>query len=150
MTRLTIHTDGSCYHKDGRMGLGIAWFEDDELNPCHTKGINKHQKVGTNNEAEYLAVINALLDLKREGHDAEEVLIVSDSELVINQINNIYVVRDPKLQQLHHEVNKLLSDFQKDWISFAWCPRTHPRQKVVDKISKQVNPYFIHKKKFGY
>lgn len=150
MNKLTIHCDGSSYHKDGRMGLGIAWFEDDNLEPCYIKGINKHQKLGTSNEAEYLAIINALIELKRKDHNAEEVLIVSDSELVINQLNNIYVVRDPKLQQLYQEVYKLLSDFQTDWISFAWCPRTHPRQKVVDKISKQVNPYFIHKKKFGY
>ena len=149
MSKLYIHTDGSCYHKDGRMGLGMACFLDDSLKPFYTKGINKHQKLGTNNEAEYLAVINALIELNRVRYDADEIFIYTDSQLVVNQINGVYLIKEDRLQQLCTEVHRLLKD-NPIKITFIWCPRQNPRQKIADKLSKKANPYFIHKKKPGY
>lgn len=149
MSNLTIHCDGSCYHKDGRMGLGFAFFEDDDPVPIFSKGINKHEKLGTNNEAEYLAVINALHELCRPSIGTwDEIILYSDSQIVINQIKGIWVVRGENLIPLHLEVSKILHNLSL--IKFEWCPRTHPRQKIVDKLSKKANPYFIHKHKFGF
>jgi ribonuclease HI len=146
MSKLIIHTDGSCYHIDGRMGLGIAFFEDDDPVPIFTMGINKHERLGTNNEAEYLAVINALHELCRPTIGSwDEITIYSDSQIVINQIKGTWTVRGENLIPLNNNVYSLLSKLPP--IKFEWCPRTHPRQKLVDKLSKKSNPYFINKKK---
>jgi ribonuclease HI len=146
MNKLTVHCDGSCYHLDGRMGLGFAFFENDDPIPIFSKGINKHEKLGTNNEAEYLAVINALHELHRPSIGSwDEITICSDSQIVINQIKNVWRVQDKNLISLSLEVNKLLNTLPS--IQFEWVPRINLRQKLVDKISKQNNPYFIEKKK---
>lgn len=145
MKRLTIHCDGSCYYKDGRMGLGIAWFEGDEEIPFYTQSINKHERLGTSNEAEYLAIINALHSLRRPALDWENIIIYSDSEIVIKQILGLYEVRGENLKNLWLDVQRLLKHLPQ--IEFKWCPRSLPRQQIVDRLSKKGNNYFIEKTK---
>jgi len=145
MSILAIHCDGSCYHLDGRMGIRIAFFKDNEEEPFYVKGINKHDQRGTSNEAEYLAVINALLRLSANYKTWEEITIYSDSEVIINQINGMYAVHRKTLKPLHDEVKRLIKGIPRRYIFFEWVPRTHPRQKIVDKISKANNPYFVEK-----
>lgn len=145
MKRLSIHCDGSCFHRDGRMGLGIAWFEGDSNEPFYTQVINKHEKTGSSNEAEYLAVINALHKLRRPVIDWDEIFLWSDSQLVINQVRGDWEIRGENLKNLNDDVQRLLKHLPP--IIFQWCPRTNPRQQVVDKLSKKGNEYFIQKRK---
>lgn len=147
--QLAIHCDASCYYVDGRMGLGIAFFKDNEEEPFYTQGINKHDKKGTSNEAEYLAVINALIRLSADYKAWEEITIYSDSEVIINQINGMYAIHKKNLKPLYNEVKKLVKGIPRRYIFFEWVPRTHPRQQIVDKISKMYNPYFIEKNEKG-
>lgn len=148
--KLDIHCDGSCYHKDKRMGLGYAWFENDSPDPIKHRIINKHDKLGTSNQAEYLAIINALVSLfKIDPNRYTEILILSDSEVVIKQIIGDFRVTKSELKELHNEVHRLLKTLiLKEYVEvyFDWVPREHLRQRIVDKLSKQGNPYFINKK----
>jgi ribonuclease HI len=64
-------------------------------------------KDSTNNEAEYQAVIGALKYLLRNP-PVEFVQILSDSELVIKQINGDYKVKNSRLQKLHQEALSLI------------------------------------------
>jgi ribonuclease HI len=146
--KLTIHCDGSCYNVDGHMGLGIAWFRDDNTEPFFTRSLNKHEKLGTSNEAEYLAIINALEWLASILGQWEEILICSDSEVVISQITGKYRVVEPRLQELHTTVNNLLNSCSQD-VKFQWVPRENKRQQLVDKLSKASNQYFINKNNEG-
>jgi len=126
------------------MGLGIAWFENDDEKPYFTQIINKHERIGTSNEAEYLAVINALHKLRRPGTEQwNEILLFSDSQLIINQINGEWDVRGKKLLSLWNDVQRLLKSLPP--VIFQWCPRKHPRQKIVDALSKKGNPYYAYK-----
>ena len=59
---------------------------------------------GTNNEAEYKALIRALGHLVAEA--IPEVKIHTDSQLVANQMNGLWKVKDPKLKILHSEAKK--------------------------------------------
>lgn len=145
MKKLTIHCDGSCYHKDGRMGLGIAWFEGDEEKPFYTQTINKHERIGSSNEAEYLAIINALHRLRRPSSDWGEIVLYSDSQLVINHILGLWMVREESLKNLWLDVQRLLKHLPP--VQFQWCPRTNPRQQIADQLSKNGNAYFIEKRK---
>lgn len=76
----------------------------------------------TNNHAEYEAIIMALTaasDITHGGID-----VVSDSELVIRQLNGLYRVRQPHLAELYMRVRSLCTRFSK--VTFRHAPRTDP------------------------
>ncbi len=64
----------------------------------------------TNNVAEYTAAIRGLERAEELG--ATHVLLRSDSQLLINQLNGSYRVRTPHLQPLHRRVTELAARFE--------------------------------------
>lgn len=142
---LHIHCDGSCYHLDGRMGMGIAFFYKQSIRPFHTiKVMGDH--LGTSNEAEYLAIKAAIAKLLTLERNISGAVIYSDSELVIRQLQGRYRINEPRLLELNKQIHTMLKYMENKPVDFEWVPRTHFRQKIVDKLSKQANPYFQHKK----
>lgn len=138
---LNIHCDGSCYHVDGRMGMGVAFFYNDSEQPFHTiaKG---GDHLGSNNEAEYLAVKLAIAKLLTFKRNITGAVIHSDSELVINQLKGLYRINNSLLGEINSQIFNMLDYIKGKSIEFVWVPRTHPRQKIADKLSKKANPYF--------
>jgi len=87
--------------------------------------------IRTNNEAEYSALIQgikACLD-----HEIYHVNIFSDSELVVNQVNGKYKLKDSKMIKLHAKVAKLCSELT------SWTISHVPREKneEADELSKE-------------
>jgi ribonuclease HI len=68
----------------------------------------------TNNQAEYLAVLEAL---KFTTGDIE---IYSDSKLVVNQLNHEWHIKEDDLRNLAVKIWKLIGNRK---VSFAWIPR---------------------------
>lgn len=138
---LHIHCDGSCYHVDGRMGMGVAFFYGDRPRPFHIiKVVGDH--LGSNNEAEYLAIKAAVKKLLVFEKNITGAVIYSDSQLVIRQLQGRYRINDSTLFDLNKQILTMLKYMEDKPVDFEWVPRTHPRQKIVDKLSKQANPYF--------
>ena len=79
----------------------------------------------TTNEAEYLAVLLAL----DEGFSTDITEILSDSQLVVRQLNREYHIKEPRLRELAIQVwNKAAG---RD-IKFTWIPREeNPAGKVL-------------------
>lgn len=84
----------------------------------------------TNNEAEYYALIKALALIadrwadKTNGKipsDAGEILIRSDSQLVVNQVNGEWRVEDSKLIELSDEAKDSIRKLGS--VRLAWVPR---------------------------
>lgn len=101
---LRIFTDGS-----GKTGKYIYVVEDtNEVKIFQKKGI-------TNNIAEYLAVVEAL-----KAFPKEDVEIISDSELMVNQLQMKYSIKNDELRKLAEEVWNL-SKGRK--VSFVNVPR---------------------------
>ena len=73
----------------GKMGVGGIIIKNPEQ---ETITFSKSLGKGTINQAEYLAVITALERLS--SLKPQSILILSDSQLVINQINGVYHIRD--------------------------------------------------------
>jgi ribonuclease HI len=65
--------------------------------------------VATNNVAEYRAAIAGLERARDLG--ATDVLLRSDSHLLIEQLAGRYRVKNPTLQRLNHDARKLLGEF---------------------------------------
>ena len=77
--------------------------------------------VATNNVAEYTAAIRGLE--RARGLGATEVLLRSDSRLVIEQLAGRWKVKNPALQQLHRRARSLVGGFER--VRFEHVPREH-------------------------
>ena len=112
--------------KPNNAGIGGLINKGDELVYSFSENIG----IRTNNEAEYSALIKgikACLDYK-----IYHINIFSDSELVVNQVNGKYKLKDPKMIKLHAEVAKLCSELE------SWTISHVPREQneEADHLSK--------------
>jgi formyltetrahydrofolate-dependent phosphoribosylglycinamide formyltransferase len=85
----------------------------------------------TNNVAEYTAVVKALeaaVEMK-----ASEIELVSDSELLVRQLNGQYAVRSENLIPLHARAKRLLAQFHRSKVRHV--TREHNTQ--ADKLVNQ-------------
>ena len=97
--KLIIYTDGGARGNPGPSGIGVvAYNEEKEV----VFEISRYIGHGTNNQAEYKAVIFALHKAKELG--AEELNFFLDSELVVKQLNREYRVKDGDLAKLFLEI----------------------------------------------
>jgi len=85
----------------------------------------------TNNVAEYTAVIEGLKRAAELG--ATDVLLRSDSQLLINQLSGRYRVKTPHLVPLHGKVRAQARGF--DRIRFEHVPRE--RNREADRLANE-------------
>ena len=112
---LTIYTDGACWGNPGPAAIG-AVIKDQRKTLVK---ISEYIGFGTNNKAEYSAVIRALVEAIKLNPD--EVTLYLDSELVVRQLTGRYKVRSRSILPLYVEVAELLKKFAK--VSVVHVPR---------------------------
>ena len=103
---LRLRTDGASRGNPGPAGAGIVIEDEDGM-----KLQTMHRWLGTmtNNEAEYHALIDGLKAVEAWRPDRLEVCL--DSKLVVEQMNGVYRVREPRMQDLHGRAKSLLAAF---------------------------------------
>lgn len=121
--KATIYTDGGARGNPGPAGIGVVLR-------CGNKQLTFKKYIGeaTNNQAEYQAVILGLEKAKELG--AEEVDVFLDSELVQQQLNQKYKVKNQDLGVLFVKVWNLALSFKK--IKYIHIYRTD--NKLADKL----------------
>lgn len=87
----------------------------------------------TNNVAEYSAAINAIKWIGEQGFTDEKAILLSDSQLLIFQLQGRYAVRSNRLRPLYDRLTKDLKTFKR--ISFRWIPRDENYE--ADLLSRQ-------------
>lgn len=88
----------------------------------------------TSNEGEYYAIMRALIAAKELGLKVLEVQ--SDSQLIVNQLNDKYEARDRRMEGLRRLVREFAQDFDK--VTYHWIPREqNPAGKVLEKLEKK-------------
>lgn len=100
---LKIFTDGGARGNPGPAAAAFVVYDDAD-NLQYKCG--KFLGAKTNNEAEYLAVIEALSYLRNLG-DLEKVGFFLDSDLVVNQLNGLFKVKEPRLRELLVKIRTL-------------------------------------------
>ena len=134
--KLKIYVDGSSYGNPGPSGIGVIIYDHRE-HLIYSTGEFIGQ--ATNNEAEYRALIHALIEALILS--AKELFVHLDSELVANQVSGRYKVKNPRLMQLHQEVCHLMRGF--DRVTVRCIERTKNRdadrlaQKAIKLRSKR-------------
>lgn len=103
MQKLIINTDGGSRGNPGPAGIGVVISnENGEIVARYKEYIGE----GTNNIAEYRALILALTKLK--DFDCTEAECRLDSELVVKQLHGHYKVKDAKMKELNAQVQELM------------------------------------------
>ena len=124
----TAAIDGGARGNPGPSGAGVE-IRDDRGRVVLAAGFFLGHM--TNNQAEYEGLLRALDALGRAG--ARDILVLSDSELLIRQVNGSYKVRAPHLQELHRAARKKLAGFA------SWEARHVPREqnRQADRLANQ-------------
>ena len=127
----SLFTDGACEFDDEyrpiNAGIGGVIKFDEEILFSFSENIG----VKTNNEAEYLALIQGLnLCIDNE---IIHINIFSDSELIVKQINGEYKVKNERMGLLFKKTQELLSRFDFWKINHV----LRDKNTEADELSKQ-------------
>ena len=106
MSRLTVNVDGGARGNPGPAAIGVV-VRDSSGEVLAELG----ERIGeaTNNVAEYRALLRGI-ELAAE-HDATELDLIGDSELVVRQVEGKYKVKNAGIKPLHAEVKRALAPF---------------------------------------
>lgn len=118
---LIAYTDGGARGNPGPAGYGVVIKDESERKVAALSQYLGHQ---TNNFAEYQGLIAALEFAVKHGSRALK--LISDSELLVNQIQGNYKVKSPRLEDLHRRAKELIA--QLDWFSIGHALREHNQE----------------------
>jgi len=116
--KLILHTDGGSRGNPGPGGYGIVLM-DESGRVIAERG--KFIGRTTCNEAEYAGLIAGLEEART--HGASEILIRSDSQLLVRQIQGEYKVKSRRLMPLFLRAREMLQEFA------AWRAEHVPREQ---------------------
>jgi ribonuclease HI len=107
MRRLLIYADGAARGNPGPAGIGVV-IEDERGRVV--KELSQFVGRKTNNQAEYLALIQGLEAAAEYQADAVQVRL--DSELLVHQLRGEYKVKSPLLKPLRNRAQELLARYK--------------------------------------
>src|SRR4051812_23816874 len=100
---LTLHFDGGSRGNPGPSGIGVVLLDENNT-PLYELG--EFLGIKTSNFAEYTALNRGLAAATVFG--AAKLNVLSDSELVVRQINGQYKIKSPDLLPLFHSAQNLI------------------------------------------
>jgi ribonuclease HI len=115
-----ITFDGGAIPNPGK-GYGSYAITDD-FGRVHSVRCNLSHDIAplTNNQAEYLTLIEAMHDLFEIDQDWDELTIIGDSKLVLNQVTDAWECSDRLLSHLANAIHELQNGRP---ITAVWHPR---------------------------
>src|SRR4051794_37930763 len=127
-----LYSDGLCFPKNpgGWACYGWVAFGADEERLAEGVGCVGQGEGMTNNVAEYHGAIEALRWAVEHGYG--DILLCSDSELLVNQVTGKRAVNAPHLIKLRAEVVEISSGRN---VEFRWVPREE--NEVADGLSRR-------------
>ncbi|MBV9341122.1 MAG: ribonuclease HI family protein [Acidobacteria bacterium] len=125
---LIAHTDGGARGNPGPAGYGVIIHDSKGQKVA---ALSKYLGRQTNNVAEYQALIAALEYAVSKGPKALKV--ISDSELLVRQIQGIYKVKEPTLRDLYGRACQLIA--QLEWFVIEHVLRGHNRE--ADQLANE-------------
>jgi ribonuclease HI len=115
---LTINIDGASRGNPGPSGIGVVIIKNKSIIAEYNEFIGEK----TNNQAEYAALKKAL---QIASIFDSEIIVLSDSKLVVNQRRNRYRVRNKQIKILFREISNLEKQFRA--VIYRYIPRAKNR-----------------------
>lgn len=129
---VTINIDGASRGNPGPASIGIVFYKDNKI----IKEISEQIGIKTNNHAEYTALIRALeICIENSYQDIE---IRSDSELVVNQVNKKYKVKDADIKELFDNAFSLINQLKSFKITHVQREENLKADKLANNALKGV------------
>jgi len=134
MQKIIVYTDGASRGNPGPASIGVVVYNDKKnILKKYSKTIGET----TNNDAEYQAVVFALKKMKaffgKKNIKNYEILIKSDSQLLVSQLTGKYKIKDSNIQKLFIQIWNLKIDYHK--VDFKYIPREE--NKLADKLANE-------------
>ncbi len=104
---VVLYVDGASFGNPGPSGIGLVLAQGDQVLVDLSQDIGW----GTNNQAEYRALIAGLNEAIERG--IRSLFVRSDSQLLVRQVTGEYKVKDRKLKVLMSEIEGLLRKFEQ-------------------------------------
>ena len=132
MRRITIYTDGASRGNPGSAASAWLILDGTEVLESNARALGYK----TNNTAEYTALISALKAVKKYGNPAEiELSVISDSQLMIRQLQKTYAVKSATIKPLFDTVETLAAEFAQ--ITYTHVTRDNPYIGACDWLCNQ-------------
>jgi len=125
---ISAHCDGGARGNPGPAGYG-ALVQD--ANGMVIAELSEFLGIRTNNFAEYSGLLGCLQFALENGHS--RLRVVSDSELMVKQIQGKYQVKSPDLKPLYEEAKRRIAKLEKFEISHA----LRHKNKEADRLANE-------------
>lgn len=99
---IEVYIDGAARGNPGPAGIGIVIKDNGKI----VEQIGAYIGKTTNNVAEYMALIRGLEEVISRGY--KQASFISDSELLVKQMNGEYKVKNENLIPLHYHIMELV------------------------------------------
>lgn len=138
MNVLNIYTDGGARGNPGPAGIGVV-FQNDQGENIYTH--KEYIGEGTNNQAEYAAIIKAIelvlkskWFLENNKKEGSKIVCKLDSQLVVEQICGNYKVKNSGIVELMGQLKMLLNKIE---IPIEFIHIKREQNKLADKLVNQ-------------
>jgi ribonuclease HI len=131
---VVVYVDGLCEPRNpgGTATYGFV---------VYINGEKKHEGCGivgegegmSNNVSEYSGLIAALEWLYKNGYAADEIIVRSDSQLLVNQMSGLWACRGGMYKPYYEKAKAMLRFFKN--IKFEWIPRE--KNEEADRLSRR-------------
>lgn len=118
--KLKINCDGGARGNPGPAATAFVVF-DEQGNKIYHQG--DFLGNATNNQAEYQAVLNAVTWLG-ENHPQAATKFFLDSQLVVNQLNGKFKIKNAQLRDLYQQIKQKILTHQLKLEEFSFVYRT--------------------------
>jgi ribonuclease HI len=141
---MIVYVDGLCEPKNpgGTATYGFAVYSNNRKLVAEA-GVTGAGPSMSNNVAEYSALCEALKWLGKHDLQHENVIVKSDSRLLVNQMSGRWKTRRGFYLNKFLEARKLASAFLK--ISFFWVPREENTE--ADELSRRAYQEYLKAKR---
>lgn len=123
---INLYTDGGSRGNPGPAGIGAVILDEHKK---VLKEVSEFIGNGTNNQAEYTALIRGLEEALKL--NPTKINCFLDSELVVKQLNKEYKVKNPEIKELYGKV--------LDLVIFREISFSHVRREQNKEADKLVN-----------
>jgi len=116
--RANVYIDGGCAPQNpGHAGFAVVV----RMRGAKMKVLSRYIGVATNNVAEYTALIAGVRYAKEQG--ATSITVYSDSQLIVNQVNQKWKIKSDDLRPLNFQAREaLIRSYPMAW-ELLWIPR---------------------------
>jgi len=130
---LKIFIDGASVGNPGKSGIGYVIYEGNAV----IKEASVYLGIQSNNFAEYMALIFPLIDAL--DMQKKEIQVLSDSQLICEQINGNFKVKNKNIYPLFVLAKNLISKLDKFTINHI----DREKNKEADKLAKQATGFLV-------